>query len=75
MLAPSISIRSKALAEFISSHCEQTLSGSPSLGDSQFIAFANIRAVLVLPVPLGPQKRYACETLSESTALRSVFEI
>src|SRR5580704_4691409 len=45
--------------------------GSPSTGDSQLSALARMRAEDVLPVPRGPLKRYACETRSSRTALRS----
>jgi hypothetical protein len=38
--------------------------GEPFFDSEQLIAFANIFAVLVLPVPLLPVKRYACEILS-----------
>ena len=43
-------------------------SSAPALGATPLIARAMIRAVVVLPVPRGPQKRYACEILSCATA-------
>ena len=36
---------------------------------SQLIAFASNRAVVVFPVPRGPENRYACETLCVVSAL------
>jgi hypothetical protein len=47
------------IPEFIDKHDEHTPHGSPVEFDSQFIAFANIFAVEVLPVPLVPQNKYA----------------
>jgi len=46
----------------IATQLAQTLQASPSSGFSQLSAFARIRAVVVFPVPRGPEKRYACET-------------
>ena len=42
---------------------------------SQFNAFANKRAIVVLPVPLGPQKRYAWAILFSFNAFDNVFTI
>jgi len=39
----------------------QVLSGLPDLEFLQLIVLANILAAEVFPVPLGPQKIYACE--------------
>jgi hypothetical protein len=50
----------------------QSLHGSGAGPFSQFNAFARIRAVLVLPIPRAPTKRYACASLSDSMALFSV---
>jgi hypothetical protein len=56
--AASISITSSALPSVIALHISQVLHGSPLPPVVvQFTAFARIRAVLVLPVPRGPQKR------------------
>jgi hypothetical protein len=42
-------------------HDSQVPHGSISAdGFEQLIIFAKIRAVVVLPTPRGPQKRYAC---------------
>ena len=56
-LAASISTRSRALPSLIAVQVRHSLHGSPSRGSRQLTAFASMRAVLVLPVPLGPQKR------------------
>jgi hypothetical protein len=45
-------------------HTLQLRSGLPSFGLSQLIAFANILAVEVFPVPLGPVNKYAPTVLS-----------
>ena len=57
LLAPSISIRSRALPSLTDMHESQILSGSPSVGSKQFKALANTLAVLVFPVPRGPQNK------------------
>jgi len=49
-----ISIRELSLN---AEHIWQALHGFPFCEFSQFIAFANILAVEVFPVPLGPVKR------------------
>src|SRR2546428_6446602 len=54
--AASISMTLKELPEVISRHCRHSLHGSPSLGLLQLTVLASKRAVLVLPVPLGPEK-------------------
>ena len=59
LLAASISIKSIAVPSLIDWQRSHWLSGSPLFGDVQFSAFARILAVLVLPVPLGPQNKYA----------------
>ena len=49
------------LEAMIARHASHSLHGRRSgSGLRQFAAFASKRAVLVLPVPRGPQKRYAC---------------
>jgi hypothetical protein len=48
---------SMALPALNAWHMAQVLHGSPSTGLRQFIAFARIRPVLVLPVPRGPQNK------------------
>ena len=45
-------------------HAGHSPHGLPLTGCSQLTALANIFATLVLPVPLVPQKRYACPILS-----------
>src|SRR6516225_2671961 len=70
--AASISMTLKELPEVISRHWRHSLHGSPSLGLLQLTVLASRRAVLVLPVPLGPVKRYACFTLSLLRAFLSV---
>lgn len=55
--AASISIKSSNVPLFIPEHISHSLHGFPSIGFKQFIAFANILAVDVLPVPLVPEKR------------------
>ena len=55
--APSISATSIILPESIPLHTEHSLHGFIVGPFSQFNAFAKIFAVLVLPVPLIPQKR------------------
>ncbi|COF39525.1 Uncharacterised protein [Streptococcus pneumoniae] len=41
-----------------------SLQGSATGACSQLIAFANTFAIVVFPVPLGPENKYACETFS-----------
>ena len=48
------------------------LHGSPSIGFSQFTAFASILAIVVLPIPLNPLKIYACDVLFSMIALSNV---
>ena len=62
--APSISIISSEFVLVISLHEIHLLQGVGVGPFSQFRAFARILAVVVLPIPLGPQKRYAWATLS-----------
>ena len=52
--AASISIISGFSVKFLQN--SQFSHGDPSTGFMQLIAFANTLAVLVLPVPLGPEK-------------------
>ena len=60
--AASSSVTSSDVPLVIATQLAQTLHASPSRGFSQLSALARIRAVVVLPVPRGPEKRYACET-------------
>ena len=62
LLAASISITSGAAPLAISVQTSQSPQGSPSFAFGQFSALAKMRAMLVLPVPRGPEKRYACPT-------------
>ena len=55
--AASISIRSTAAPEPISTQFAQTPQGSAPRRSKQLIAFARMRAVDVLPVPRTPQNR------------------
>ena len=73
LLAASISMRSSARDSLMARQRSQALSGSPLAGDTQLTALARTRAVLVLPVPRGPQNRKACASRPPFTALRSVF--
>ena len=52
-----------------------SLQGLPSTGCSQFTALANILAILVLPVPLVPQNRYAWPIRSDVIWFFSVCTI
>src|SRR5258708_322287 len=70
--AASISITLNELPAVISRHCWQVLHGSPFTGLLQLMVLANRRAVLVLPVPRGPVKRYACARLPLLRAFLSV---
>ena len=58
-LAASISITSMELPEEISVHDSHLQHGSPSTGFAQLSAFAKILALVVLPIPRDPTKRYA----------------
>ena len=57
LLAASISMRSMARPASMFWQRAQALSGSPSWGLRQLRVRARTRAVVVLPVPRGPQKR------------------
>ena len=57
LLAASISMTSSAVPSDIETHASQTPQGVAVGPSTQFIALASIRAVLVLPVPRGPEKR------------------
>ena len=57
--AASISIISKLAPLFAAAQFLHKLHGSASCKFIQFKAFANTLAVVVLPVPLGPQNIYA----------------
>ncbi len=70
--APSISNTSTALPEVISLQDLHTLHGTGAGPSLQFIAFANIRATVVFPVPLGPENRIAWATRPNEIALVKV---
>ena len=56
------------------SHSPQGSISGPGL--EQLIIFAKIRAVVVLPTPLGPQNRYACAScplLMELDSVRAIL--
>ena len=70
--AASISTRSLKVPAAMATQFSQVPSGSPSAPRSrQLSALARMRAVVVLPVPRGPEKRYAWPTRPSRTALRS----
>ena len=71
-LAASCSTKSIARPSMKERQDSHLLQGSPSTGAAQFAALASRRPSVVLPVPRGPQKRYACAKLPEATALRRV---
>ena len=77
--APSISTTSIDIPAVIALHESQSLQGSkslpllPLLFFSQFIDFAIIRAVEVLPVPLGPTSKNACGNSLEAIIDKSLF--
>ena len=73
LLAASISITSEFVPRVIPVQIAHSLQGSPSERSRQLIAFANTFAILVLPVPLGPLKIYACDCLPFEIALRNVL--
>ena len=55
------------------SHSPQGSMSGPGL--EQLIIFAKIRAVVVLPTPRGPQKRYACASCPLLIEFDSVLAI
>jgi hypothetical protein len=70
--APSISNISTALPEAISLQDRHWLQGTGVGPFSQFMALATMRAIVVFPVPLGPENRIACASRPEEIALASV---
>ncbi len=69
--AASISTRSLKLPAAIATQFSHVPSGSPSSPRCrQLSALARMRAVVVLPVPRGPEKRYAWPTRPSRTAFR-----
>jgi len=75
--APSISITSISSPLFIDTQLSHWQQGS-GVGASDFrqlSALASIRAIVVLPTPRVPVKRYACATCPVLTAFFSVCEI
>ena len=74
LLAASTSIRSMKLPLSMARQLSHAPHGSPTDGGRmvQLSDFASTRAVLVLPVPRGPQKRYACAVRPCATAWVSV---
>jgi len=72
--AASISKRSRKVPAAMARQFSHSPHGSPSSPRFvQFSAFARMRAVLVFPVPRGPENRYAWPTRSSRTALRSAW--
>jgi hypothetical protein len=70
--AASISITSSAVASWMRRQISHVPSGVAVGPFSQLSAFARIFASDVLPVPRGPENRYACAMRPCSTALPSV---
>ncbi len=69
--AASTSMTSSDVPSAMATQLSHSPHGSPSSPRFvQFTAFASSRAVVVLPVPRGPENRYACPTRSSRTALR-----
>ena len=58
--AASISTTFKEAPLLMPLHVGHSLQGLPSTGFSQLTALAKIFAILVFPVPLVPQNKYAC---------------
>ena len=70
--AASTSMTSSDVPSAIATQLSHSPHGSPSAPRLvQFSALARMRAVVVLPVPRGPEKRYAWPTRPSRTALRS----
>ena len=57
----------------ISAHTSHSLHGFESFGWRQLIAFARIRAVVVLPQPRPPQKMNACASRFVANAFFNVL--
>ena len=70
--AASISTTSSEEPFAIATQAWQVLSGVAVGPCSQLSAFARMRAMDVLPVPRGPEKRYACRTRPAAMAFFSV---
>ncbi len=67
--AASISIKSRNIPDVTETQWSHLLQGRIDKSVSkQFSDLAKIRATVVLPVPLGPAKRYACTVLLAITA-------
>ena len=73
--AASISITSRYVPSFMLRHTLHLPHGLPPSSAMQFSPFASILAVVVLPVPLVPQNRYAWLVLSVAIWFLSIFTI
>src|SRR5699024_9150875 len=73
--AASISITSEIVPSKIPKQALHSLHGSFVGACSQFIVCAKILAALVLPVPRGPENKYACENFSLAIAFCKVCVI
>ena len=72
--AASTSITSSDVPSATATQLSHTPHGSPSAPRFvQFIAFARMRAVVVFPVPRGPENKYAWPTRPSRTALRNAI--
>ena len=73
LLAPSISSTSSARPSVISTQRSSSSLKSTAGPAVAFRHLAKIRAMVVLPVPRGPLKRYACAMRPEAMALLRVW--
>jgi hypothetical protein len=65
-------MRSRKVPSRIAVQFSQRSHGSPSFAFVQFTAFAMRRAMVVLPIPRDPARRYACATCPAPIAFFSV---
>jgi len=73
--AASISTTSSSEPSRIARQASQVVHGSGVIPFSQLSALARIRAVVVFPVPLGPQNKYAWAGFPADSAFRSVRQM
>ena len=71
LLAASSSSTSKLAPRSMARHESHSQHGSPSFGLAQLSTLAKMRAAEVLPVPRGPENKYAWPPRSLATALRN----
>ncbi len=72
--AASISMTSTPSPRAMLTQAGHSPHGSPATALGQLRALASTRAVVVFPVPRGPQNKYACERRSSLSALSRVRE-